>query len=349
MMGNYMPGDLTCFKELKRVIPNTFANFDGTVFTVERIYPAHEIKMCGSDEEYNEVVTEACRIMQNTMKLIPMKWDNPAISLTGGIDSNTTFSAANGAYDKYSTFSYISMYRESVDAEKAAMIAERFNVPHTVYNIPKKNEDIPDFDLYRAILLHNDGDIGVFSDSDLRKKITLIRTDVCDVEVKSWISETVRAYAYKYFGKKHFKKSLSPRNYTSLYKIFLAKRKLAKETDLRFAEYLENTKLKSHLFNYDETDIFVWEMMHGGKCGLDIGVMKSCFDITIPYNNRKLLDLLLRAPLEYRISDQLHLDMKRLMNKGLFDMNIRVVNLNETKLRKKMIGAYYTINSMLPY
>ena len=349
MMGNYMPGDITCFSELKRIVPNTAVHFDGSEYRVERFYPSREICMCTTEEEYAEVISEACRIMKNTMALIPQKWERPAISLTGGIDSNTTFAAANGVYDKYTTFSYISMYRESVDAEKAAEISKKFGVPHKVYQIPDQNEDIPDFDLYRAILIHNDGDIGAFLDSDLRKKITLIRADVCDVEVKSWISETVRAYAYKYFGKKRFPKSLSPRNYTSLYKIFLLNRKLVRETDRRFAEYLEHTRLKEHLFNYDESDLFVWEMMHGGKCGLDIGVMKSCFDITIPYNNRKLLDLLLRVPLDKRISDQLHLDMKKQMNRELYDMNIRVVNLNETQLRKKLIGAYYSVNSFLPF
>lgn len=349
MMGNYMPGDITCFSELKRIIPNTAVRFDGNKYSVERFYPEHEIKMCSSEAEYREVIAEACSIMQNTMALIPLKWNHPAISLTGGIDSNTTFAAANGVYDKYTTFSYISMYRESVDAEKAAIISERFDVPHKVLRIPDQNSEIPDFELYKAILIHNDGDIGSFTDSDLRKKITLMRNEVCDVEVKSWISETIRAYAYKYFGKKRFPKTLRPRHYTSLYKIFLADRGLVRETDRCFAEYITNTRLKEHLFNYDESDFFVWEMMHGGKCGLDIGVMKSCFDITIPYNNRKLLDLLLRVPLEKRISDQLHLDMKKLMNQELYDMNIRVVNLNETKFRKKLIGAYFSVNSSLPF
>ena len=111
--------------------------------------------------------------------------------------------------------------------------------------------------------------------------------------------------------------------------------------------------LKEHLFNYDESDFFVWEMMHGGKCGLNIGVMKACFDITIPYNNRKLLDLLLRVPLEKRLSDELHLDMKKTLNKKLYEMNIRVVNLNETDQRKKLANQlanlYFTVNSILPF
>lgn len=349
MMGNYLPGDLTCYRELKRIIPNTYVSYKGGSWRITRFYPRAEIAMCKTDAEYQEVIAEACRIMQNTMALIPEKWQRPAISLTGGIDSNTTFAAANGVYDKYQTFSYISMYRESVDAEYAATISSRFYVPHKNYFVPDSNEEVPDFPLYKTLLEHNDGNIGSYSDSDIRKKVTLITQDVCDVEVKSWISETIRAYAYKYFGRKHFPKSLSPRNYTSLYKIFVLNRRLALETDQHFKDYLETTALKEHLFNYDESDFFVWEMMHGGKCGLDIGTMKACFDITIPYNNRKLLDLLLRVPLEDRISDKHHLDMKKQMNPELYDMHIRVINLNETEQRKKMANLYYTIHSLLPF
>ena len=349
MMGNYLPGDLTCFQELKRIIPNTIVSGRNGEWTITRFYPQQEIAVCKSDAEYQKVISETCRIMRNTMALIPEKWPRPAISLTGGIDSNTTFAAANGLYDKYESFSYISMYRESIDAEYAARISERFHVPHKEFLVPESNEELPDFPLFKAILEYNHGDIGSYSDSDIRKKITLIRNDVCDVEVKSWISETIRAYAYKYFGRKHFPKSLRPRNYTSLYKIFMLNRRLALETDRHFKDYLDHTALKEHLFNYDESDFFVWEMMHGGKCGLDIGDMKACFDITIPYNNRKLLDLLLRVPLEDRISDKHHLDMKKQLNPELYDMNIRVVNLNETDGRKRMANIYFTVHSLLPF
>ena len=349
MMGNYLPGDITCFKELTRVVPNTYVTFAGGRFKVTRFYPAHEIDMCQNDDEYWEVVNEAATIMKNTMALIPQKWNDPAISLTGGIDSNTTFAAANGVYEEYKTFSYVSMYRESVDAEMAQIISNRFNVPWKKYDVPEKNEEISDFDTFKQVIEWNGGGIGHYHDSDIRKKIVLMRNDVCDVEVKSWISETVRAYAYKYFGRTSFHKNLTARNYTSLYKIFALNRRLVHETDVLFRQYWRHTKLKEHLFNYDETDFFVWEMMHGGKCGLDIGVMKTCFDITIPYNNRKLLDLLLRVPLEKRLSDQLHLDLKKIMNRELYDMNIRVINLNETSLRKKLANVYFTLNSRLPF
>lgn len=349
MMGAYLPGDITCFDELTRIVPNTYIEFYGESFSVIRFYPNKPIKMCKNSQEYKEVIKEGARVLCNTLALIPKKWPHPAISLTGGIDSNTTFAAANGNYDKYSTFSYVSMYRESVDAEKAQEISEHFNVPWKRYDVSENNEDFSDFEIWKKLLEWNDGGIGPNSDSDIRKKITLIQNEVCDVEVKSWISETIRAYAYKYFGRTSFPKNLSARNYTSLYKIFFMNRRLVHETDEYFRQYWANTQLKEHLFNYDESDFFVWEMMHGYKCGLNIGAMKTCFDITIPYNNRKLLDTLLRVPLKRRLNDQLHLDLKRVLNKELYDMNIRVVNLNETDRRKKMANIYYTVNSMLPF
>ena len=349
MMGAYLPGDITCFNELKRIVPNTYVTYVDHQFKVTRFYPDRPISMCRNKTEYEEVIREGARVLRNTMALIPEKWDRPAISLTGGIDSNTTFAAANGNYDKYTTFSYVSMYRESVDAREAEKISKHFNVPWTRYDVPENNEEFADLDIWKKLLEWNDGGIGSNSDSDIRKKITLIQKDVCDVEVKSWISETIRAYAYKYFGRTSFPKSLSARNYTSLYKIFFMNRRLVHETDEYFREYWEHTDLKAHLFNYDESDFFVWEMMHGYKCGLNIGAMKTCFDIIIPYNNRKLLDTLLRVPLRRRLNDQLHLDMKKMLNEELYNMNIRVVNLNETDRRKKLVNLYFTVNSRLPF
>ncbi|MEO0233708.1 MAG: hypothetical protein ABIN11_01295 [candidate division WOR-3 bacterium] len=349
MMGNYLPGDLTPFKEFKRIIPNTIITYKNDSFVIKRFYPEKPLDYVKNEKEYNDIIIQASEIMKNNMKLILKKWKRPAISLTGGLDSQTTFAAANGLYDKYAVFSYISMYREKVDAEIAQIKSKKFNVKHSLYQIPERNEEIEDFEIYKMILIHNDGEIGGNKDNDIRKKIYLMKNFAYDVEVKNWIAETFRGYAYKYFGRTKFPKDLTPRHYSSLYKLFFLNRKLLKETDNYFKEYIEKTELKEHLFNYDESDFFVWEMMHGGKCGLNIGVMKFCFDITIPYNNRKFLDILLRADIKDRISDKVHLDMTKYMNKELYDLNLRVINLNETRFRKFLANIYFTINSSLPF
>lgn len=348
MLGNYLPGYITAFDGVKRLPPNMLLQYKDSALSVTRYYPSGALDMAETDEEYGKVIKNAARILQNTLKLISDKFNKPYISLTGGRDSNVTFAAANGVYDKFNAFSYVSMEREKADMEAARKIASRFNVSLDVYNVPGDNDEVQNFNEYKMIIEHLDGDIGTFSDSDIRKKITMKNSGV-ELEVKSWIGETVRAYAYKYFGLKKLPKKLKPRHWSCMYKIFLGKRKLLKDTDKRFAEYIKETELKENLYNYDESDFFVWEMMHGYKCGLNIGEMKLCFDITISYNNRKLLDLLLRVPFDKRINDNVMIDLIKELNPELSALNIYVKNLNETEKRAKLLRRYFKINSRLPY
>ena len=91
------------------------------------------------------------------------------------------------------------------------------------------------------------------------------------------------------------------------------------------------------------------EVTWGSWGGMNISEMKIYADITFIYNNRKFLDLMFRVPLEKRISDQHHLDMKKLLNKELYDMHIRVQNMKETKSRAFMLNVIFTINSFLPF
>ena len=91
------------------------------------------------------------------------------------------------------------------------------------------------------------------------------------------------------------------------------------------------------------------EVSWGSWGGLNISEMKYCFNITIPYNNRLFLQELFKVPLKDRISDKHHLDMKRFLNKEFYDMNIRVVNMKETKFRANALNFIFTINSILPF
>lgn len=349
VFGNYFPGELTRFADLKRIVPNTSVRFINGRCDLLRFYPQKNIDMCRNEEEYTAVIKEASEIMKNTMLLISKKWDRVGISLTGGVDSNTTLAATNGLYDKFTSFSYVALPYERVDAEAAEVISKAVGIEHKTINVPERNEDLRDFEMLSKILLHNDGYIGRMKDPDVRKKIYLMQKNICDVEVKSWISETVRAYAYKYYGRKKMPTNMKPRHYSALYKMFFAKRTLLYKTDKAFDKYIKDTKIKQHLFNYDESDLYVWEMMHGGKCATNIGTMRLCFDITIPYNNRNLLDLLLRVQLEDRISDRHHMDMKKYLNEDLAALNICVANENQTFRRKRLLNTIYKINTILPF
>ena len=347
VMGPYLPADLTAFSEVKRIVPSILYSYREAV-SHKRYWPLEHQEMADNETSYQCVIEQAAEILKNNMQLISQKWEHPWISLTGGIDSNTTFAAGNGVYDKYESFSYISAEKEVPDAAAAKQIAQHFNMPHHEYQIPSENQDVEEFDAIKEVLMHNNSYVANRKDNELRKRIYLRQNAQCDVEVKSWVSETIRAYWYKYYGRKSMPK-LSPKLYRNLYKIFITNRKLAHKVDRVFDAYLRESEYYDIPDCYPTADIHYNEVTWGSWGGLNISEMKYCFDITFIYNNRRFLDLLFRVPLEKRISDQHHLDMKKYLCPELYNMNIRVKNLKETNFRAFALNVIFTINSILPF
>ena len=346
VMGPYLPADLTPFSQIKRIVPSILYHYNGKI-THERYWPKADVETAVG-EEYNRVIQEAADILWNNMALVSRKWNRPWISLTGGIDSNTTFAAGNGNYEKFETFSYISAEKEVPDAAAAKRIAEHFNMKHHEYHIPENNADMELFEEKRELFRHNNGYIAELYDNEARKKFFLRENAECDVEVKSWVSETIRAYWYKHYGRKSMPE-LSPKLYRNLYKIFITNRSLAHKVDKLFAAYLREYEYYSIPASYPPADMHYNEVTWGSWGGLNITEMKYCFDITFIYNNRRFFDLMFRVPLEKRISDQHHLDMKRYLNPELANMNIRVVNMKETDFRAFALNVIFTLNSILPF
>lgn len=347
VMGDYLPGDLTQFDEVKRIIPSISYTFDGTTVTHKRFWPTENLATAIAPDDYQQVIVEAAIILKNNMELISRKWKKPYISLTGGIDSNTTFAAANGVYDRFKVFSYVSAEKETIDAAAAEKIAGHFQVPYLRFDIPERKEELKDFDELVQIIEHNNGHIIKRNENEYRKRVYLMQHLDCDVEVKSWVSETIRAYWYKHYGRKSFPK-LSPKLFRNLYKIFLTNRKLAHKVDKIFAQYIKDFEYESIPASYPIADMHYNEVTWGSWGGPNISEMKMYSDITFVYNNRKFFDLMFRVPLEKRISDQHHLDMKKVLNKDLYDMNIRVVNLKETDTRAFLLNCIFTLNCLLP-
>ena len=91
------------------------------------------------------------------------------------------------------------------------------------------------FEEKRDLFRHNNGYIAELYDNEARKKFYLRENTDCDVEVKSWVSETIRAYWYKHYGRKSFPK-LSGKLY---------RRRLAHKLDKLFDQYIKE-------FEYDK-------------------------------------------------------------------------------------------------
>ncbi len=346
LLGNALPGDLTQFDSVKRITPNFCCTYEKGKFANRRFFAPYEDRK----KSREEIVDECARIMNNSMKLIAEKWDRPAISLTGGCDSKTTLACTAGLYDKFKYYSYSSSTAEQVDCEAASTICKTLELNHDVYVVPETVEDEDNYDVIGKILRWNCGDLLDSNPNDIRKRIMLNKITDFDVEVKSWASEIGRAYYSKRFhGRTNFPAEPSGRACTTMYKFFLHNRKLVADTDKIFEKFIADYYQKAEENPIPWFEQLFWEYRVSSWNGLVItGEHRYSSDITIPYNNRILLTLLLSVPIEDRISDKLYAEIRSKMNPAIDETGIAVTNLKHTDRRAQFENMYWVLHSRFP-
>ena len=142
---------------------------------------------------------------------------------------------------------------------------------------------------------------------------------------------------------------MSPKLYRNFYKIFIGNRKLAYKIDKLFDTYIKQYEYNKIPEIFTSSDMYYHEVGLGSWGSLNLSEMKLYAEITTIYNNRKFLDIMFRVPLQMRISDKHHIALKRVLNKELYDMNIRVVNMHETKMRAFLLNMIFMANMFLPF
>lgn len=345
LFGTQLPGNLSEYKEIKRLVPNHIVTIENGEIKEKRFYWPHTCNL-----SKDEIVNKASNLLHNNLQLIAKKWTKPAISLTGGCDSKTTLACANGLYDKFSYFSYISSDEEKVDAEAAHSICKKLGLKHEIYDIPRDDSCFENIEDVRKVINYNCGNMRPSNANDVRKRAWFADKDLFDIEVKSWVSEIGRAYYSKRFnGRTDFGDKPTPRKCSTLYKVFAHNRSLLRRTDKAFAEYLD-----IYFESADENALpwqeqFFWEFRVAAWNALVIThEHRYSFDITIPYNNRILLEYLLSAPLEDRINDTIYKDIRSKMNPEIDNTNISVQNVKHTSTRAEFENAYYVLNRIIP-
>lgn len=350
LFGNVLPADYSVFTELKRTVPNhTYSNFG----YIKRFYPLEKITECITEKEYQSVLKESAQILKNTLEICAKKWNEKRIfiSLTGGKDSGETLASANGKYDYFNYFSYVSKPEEKIDAEAAASICKNLGLDHRVLFIPEQVESLSDFELLNEIIYINGGSIGYINPNEVRKRLLLIQQSNIDLEIKSWVNEIARAYWYKKYQKTKFPKKPNGKYLATLYKVFIENRLLFLKTSKVFSDYI------AHYISDDDISAFGdWTTLWSWEFGFSAGEGQSLicehllsYEITIPYNNRHLISLMLRPKTTDRINDRLQNDIISLNNPEQAELNISVINAAHTRRRAIIEKVYLNINSHVPF
>ena len=348
LYGEGLPGDISHYFELKKLICNQYVNYENGRFTSRRFYPRRPLQMCDTEEAYRKTVAEIADIMRRSLELTAKKWPRVAVSVTGGRDSKGSLAASVHIKDQLQYFSYNSQPAEKADCDAAHAICDALGIRHTTYEIPLEKETYPEYDLVKAILCVN-SNRRYFNHNDIMKRIYFRRLRPFDVEVKSWTSEIGRAFYYARYGVRRLQKKATGRRVNVMNNIYLFAPSLMYQTDKRYRDYLRSSQYNAHMFNYDWTDIIDLEM-RDSRWGADVLCCEHmfCYDVTVPYNNRHLGDLLLSPPFEKRLSSQTHIDFTNLLCPEIEKTNIAVKDLGHNKKREIMDRVYYFLSSVRP-
>ena len=344
-IGNrHLPGNTTPYKELKRLGPNTYLDYQ-KAFTVKRFYP-----MCAHPEFRTEDAQEAATkriadLIHNGIVCCARKWENCSISLSGGTDSKTTLACANGLYDRFSYFSFHSKPQELVDAQGAKTICRQLGLEHTLYTIPEENNAFQDFELVKKILQHNTSYFVNLADNEIRKYIFLHDLNAYDVELKSWASEVVRVFFERKYGIK-MPCVLTERHGSIFQTRYFGHPALLKWSDRKYYQFLKEVGLRRPLYNYEHADLFYWELRMG--CwGVSVTSSQQLYHrTTMPMNNRKILELFLGFPRENRIKDDVHKWIMEYRNKNVVDAHVEIPNLYFHSYRILVEKLYYMWRTM---
>lgn len=344
-IGNrHLPGNLSPYKELKRLGANTYLEYINK-FVVKRFYPTSSHPEFLEEQEKEENIKKIAQLIHNGVECCTKKWEKCAISLSGGTDSKTTLACANGLYDKFSFFSFHSKPQELVDAEGAKKICDCLGLEHVIYKIPENNEEIKDFYLIKKILQHNTNYFVNLADNEIRKFIYLHDLDAYDIELKSWASEVARVFFERKYQIK-MPKILNERMCSVFQTRYFGHPQLLRWSDKTYYEFLNEIELNKPLFNYEHTDLIYWEIRMGAWGVSVVSSQQLYHRVTMPMNNRKILELFLAFPHDERKSDSVHKKIMLYMNKKIIDANIEIPNLYFHSYRIWMEKIYFKLRTI---
>lgn len=349
--GTWLPGDLSPFAELKRMQPNCAGTFDCSdkKIRIDRYYPTHEIVETTTQDEYQKTIAELGEIMSRTMRLIAQKWSDRKIALavTGGRDSMTALACANGIYDKYRYFSYISNDAEAVDAYAAKDICNSLGLDHKIYTIPEDCELYRDLPIFKAILECNAGCIGENNPNDAKKRLYFSNHCDFDIEIKSWVNEMGRGWYYNKYNKKRFPRRPTAKYWRAMHKVYLDPW-LIRETDKVFQDYLDQYYSEDVFRKISWLELYFWEFAWSGGEGVFLtSEQRTSYEITIPFNNRRYIEKMLTVPLNKRIVDDIPKDLIKLKNPEIAKTGVVIKDVEHTNMRARIVRTYLEIFSRI--
>ena len=121
---------------------------------------------------------------------------------------------------------------------------------------------------------------------------------------------------------------------------------LLKWSDNIYYNFLKEIGLNKQIFNYEPSDMFYWEVRMGCWGVSVISSQQLYHRMSMPMNNRKILELFLCFPHDERKSDSVHKRVMAYENQKIIDAEVEIPNLYFHSYRILMEKSYYKFRTL---
>lgn len=279
---SWYPSGTSLYEGIKQLAPNHYLKT--TNLKQIRYWPnkAHKI----SDFETN--FEKFSNLLEQTMIAGSKKY-KLALGLTGGFDSRIILSACSSVKDnmKFYTLKYRALDKNNSDIWIPLRLKDKLGIDHEIMNCKMSvGDEFKEIYLNNSDMAHLD-DWGYIAHG--------ISKNLSDdtMAIKGNCSETGRCYFYKSGKHPKIKTSDDILNYNTNWRgiSFIEK---------RIEEWYEGIKKPENNMGYNILDLFHWEVSTGSWQTQNQLEWDMVHDTFTPFNNRELLDAMLRIDPKYR-------------------------------------------------
>lgn len=283
----WWPGDGSPYCEIEHLLPNHYLSL--STGRVQRFWPIRECRKMA----LAAAVEEASQILRGTMASAAKRFDNDLVlMITGGMDSRVVLAASREIAGRLSYVTLAHNDNSDIDASNAAGILGELGLPHTI--VPAHNTRLTDE--FRAAYSRQCLALGEHTVANAqallpyfqRSRVAVLGS-VAEVAVNPYYLEVVRPFIP---ATSHTGNGLRP--------------DLAKIKEMEHSPYAERAlqewlDLVGNTHGYHVFDLFYWEQRVGNwladwLLGYDL-IWK---DSVVPFNCRRLLEILLWVDASYR-------------------------------------------------
>jgi len=294
-----LPGFITTKEGLYCLCPNTELSLqDGKV---KRYFPRADLVRTSA----SEAIEKATSLMQALITKLSENYPL-AISITAGLDSRVTTAAARNIAHRvfFFTNNRTGLPSHTIDCEVANKILQDADLPHFILPLEEVNNGqrygSDDFNRFKDIMSHN-----VDIEAQFQGAYEYYQQIPHGfLHIRSNIAEICRARYHAPPFESIGQKPASAESFAAIHNLW-TNRKWTNFSVEMFQQYIDETGLLEHCFNYDPYALYYWEHLMGRWHASALQESDVAFDTVSLYNCRAILQSFLAAPFEDQVSKRL--------------------------------------------